>query len=286
MPHWFEIIWRTLMAVIVLFGMTKLLGKRQITQLSLFEYMTGITIGDLAAAISLDIRDSWYLGAISLAVWVSVSLGIEFLQLKSKKVRDFVDGKATVLVKDGKVMEDNLKKVRIVSDELLGELRKKSVFKVADVEFATMEPSGEINVLLKKAYQPLTPSHLGIQVAPENEPQTVIMDGKILDEPLATRGFSREWLFTELEKIGISVENVYLGQVDAFGEFYADVYDDNIQIPEPNGRKMLYASLKKVTADIELFALATEKEEAKQLYEQSAKAMNGVLEQITPLLKR
>ena len=77
------------------------------------------------------------------------------MQLKSKKMRDFIDSKGTVLIRDGKVLEDNLKKERLTTDELMEQLRKRSVFKVADVEFAIMEPSGEINVLLNRENQPL-----------------------------------------------------------------------------------------------------------------------------------
>lgn len=98
----------------------------------------------------MDLESHWLLGFVSLIVWVLVSLGIEFLQMKSKKVRDFIDSKATILIKDGKILEDNVKKERLSSDELLQQLRKKNVFKTADVEFAVIEPSGEINVLLKK----------------------------------------------------------------------------------------------------------------------------------------
>ncbi|MFH0071252.1 DUF421 domain-containing protein, partial [Peribacillus sp. NPDC056705] len=110
MPQWLEIVFRTLCAVVVLFLMTKILGKRQLTQLSFFEYLTGISIGNLAAYISLDLDATWFLGLIALSVWVICSLIIEFLQLKSKKARDFIDFKATVLVKDGKILEDNMKK--------------------------------------------------------------------------------------------------------------------------------------------------------------------------------
>ncbi|GIQ64443.1 hypothetical protein PACILC2_30110 [Paenibacillus cisolokensis] len=110
MPNWLEIVLRTLIAVVVLFSLTKLLGKRQVSQLSLFEYITGITIGSLAAYVSLDLEANWYLGLISMVVWTAISLGIEFLQIKSKKSRDFIDGKATIVIKDGKILEDNLKK--------------------------------------------------------------------------------------------------------------------------------------------------------------------------------
>ena len=77
-------------------------------------------------------------------------------------------------------MEDNLKKERLTTDELLEQLRRKNAFNFADVEFAIMEPNGDINILLTRDNQPLTPKHLGIKVAPEREPQAVIMDGKLI----------------------------------------------------------------------------------------------------------
>lgn len=101
MPTWLEVALRTLSAVFILFVMTKLLGKRQISQLSLFEYITGISIGNIAAYISLDTDSKWYLGLLALSVWVAVSVGMEFVTMKSKRIRDFVDGKGTILIEKG-----------------------------------------------------------------------------------------------------------------------------------------------------------------------------------------
>jgi uncharacterized membrane protein YcaP (DUF421 family) len=267
MPDWIEISIRTLSAIVILFIATKLLGKRQITQLSLFEYITGITIGGMAASISLEIDSKWYLGVISLGIWVVISLAIALLQTKSKKMRDFLDGKATVVIQNGKVLEENLKKERLTTDELLEQLRSKNVFRMADVEFAIMEPSGDVNVLLKKEYQPITPWHLGVKVSPEKEPQAVIMDGSIMDESLANLGLNRNWLKTELDKIGVTVENVFLGQVDAYGQLYVDLYDDQIKVPEPQEKASVLAILKKCEADFEMFSLSTQNAKSKKVYE-------------------
>jgi len=286
MPEWLEVVWRTLCAVFVLFLLTRLLGKRQVSQLSLFEYITGITIGSLAAYISLDLESTWYLGLISLVVWVAVSLVIEYLQMKSKTARDWLDSKSTVLIKDGKVLEDNMKKERLTSDELLEQLRSKNIFKVADVEFAIIEPNGGINVLLKKENQPLTPSHLGIKVGPEKEPESVIMDGNIMDEPLSRLGLNRGWLFTELEKLGVAIENVYLGQVDAYGQLYVDLFDDQLIVPQPQQKASLLAQLKKCEADLEMFGLSTDDAQAKWIYEQCSKELDTVIDGVKPLLIR
>ncbi|WP_410511678.1 DUF421 domain-containing protein [Paenibacillus sp. BR2-3] len=286
MPEWIEVALRTLLAVAVLFVMTKLLGKRQVSQLSMFEYITGITIGSLTAYVSLDLQSTWYLGLVSMIVWVGVSLGMEFLQLKSKTARNILDSNATVLIKDGKILEDNLKKERLTTDELMEQLRTKDVFRVADVEFALIEPSGNVNVLLTKENQPLTPKHLGIKVAPEQEPQTVIMDGEIMDEPLATIGLSRQWLNTELEKLGVAIENVFLGQVDSYGQLYVDLFDDQIKVPQPQKKAALLATLKKCEADLEMFGLSTKEQKTKQMYKQCSVALEKVINEVKPLLIR
>jgi uncharacterized membrane protein YcaP (DUF421 family) len=286
MPDWLEVALRTLSAVAVLFVLTKILGKRQISQLSLFEYITGITIGSIAAFVSLELRESWLLGVIALIVWAGVSLLMEFLTLKSKTIRDWVDGKGTVLVKDGKVMDDNLKKARLTVDELLEQMRKKDVFLLADVEFAILESSGEMNVLLKRENQPITPKHLGIQVAPEPAPETVIIDGEVLDEPLATRGLNRRWLHTELEKIGVTTDNVFVAQVDGYGQLYVDTYDDRWQVAEPQEKAFLFAQLKKCEADLEMFALSVDHVAAKAMYGRCAEQMAEVVERLRPFLTR
>lgn len=286
MPDWLLISLRTLLAIAVLFIMTKLLGKRQVSQLSFFEYITGITIGSLAAYTSLEMDQKWHLSVISLAVWVGVSLGIEFLQIKSKIARDFIDGKPRVMIKDGKILEDNLKKERLTTDELMEQLRKKDVFLATDVEFAIMEPNGDINVLLTKENQPLTPKHLGIKVGPEKEPQVVIMDGNVMDEPLAMMGLNRGWLDTELETIGAAIENVFLGQVDAYGQLYVDLFDDQIRVPKPQTKASLLSTLKKCEADLEMFSLSTEAPNAKKMYEECAKELERVIEEVKPLLIR
>jgi uncharacterized membrane protein YcaP (DUF421 family) len=285
-PNGLEAALRTLLAIVILFFMTKLLGKRQVSQPSLFEYITGITIGSLAAYISLDLDSNWYLGFISILVWVAFSLGIEFLQLKSKTMRDFIDSKGTVLIKEGKILEDNLKKERLTNEELMEQLRKKRAFKVADVEFAVMEPSGDINILLTRENQPLTPKHLGIKVGPEQEPQTVILDGKMMDEPLATIGLSREWLDTELKKLGVSIDNVFFGQVDSYGQLYVDLFDDEIKVPLPQQKASLFATLKKCEGDLMLFGLTTKDKKAKEMYEQCSKQMEAIIADLKPVLHR
>lgn len=276
MADWLSILFRSFLFFIVLFLLTKALGKKQLTHLTFFEYVSGITIGSIAAAVSMDLESNISHGLLSLAVWTLVPLGLSFLSQKNKKVRDIVEGKGTVLIKDGKILEDNLKKEKYTIDELMTQLRQKNYFHARDVEFAVLEPSGSVSVLPKKEKQPLTAKDIDLKVQNEKEPQTVIMDGEILDEPLATLGYNRDWLKNELEKQGAAQENVFFAQVDSSGNLTVDLYDDKLQVPSPKRKPLVLHTLRKCQADLETFALQTESEEARSLYKKNAQELQNV----------
>ncbi|MDI4648888.1 DUF421 domain-containing protein [Cohnella hashimotonis] len=285
MPMWSQIIFRSLGALVVLFVMARLLGKKQISQLTFFEYILGITLGELAGFISTDMEAHYSHGLIALAVWFAVPFTLEYLSMKSLRLRHLLEGRGRVVIKEGKVMEDNLKKEHLTTDELMEQLRGKNAFNLADVEFAVMETSGELSVLMKKEKQPLTPSDMNMPKVHEVEPQIVIMDGKMMNEPLATAGLSPGWLATELEKIGVTVDNVFLGQVDAYQQLYVDLYDDKLQVPAPQGKALLLANLKKLEADLELYAVSTQDAEAKAMYTRTSASLAQVISDLKPMLQ-
>ncbi|MBO1513656.1 DUF421 domain-containing protein [Metabacillus bambusae] len=285
MPDWLDIVVRSLIFVIVLFLITKWLGKKQLSELSFFEYVTGISIGSIGAEVAMGLERNIMNGIIGIIIFAAIPFLAGFLSLKSKTFRDFIEGRATVFIKDGKIMEDNLKKEKYTTDELLELLRKRDVFKVADVEFALLEPTGDLSVLLKKENQPLTPKDVNLTVTSVKEPQTVIMDGEIMDEPLSTIGRSRSWLKTELEKQGVTIENVFLGQVDSYGQLTIDLFDDKLQVPSPQEKPLILSTMKKCQADLELFALGTEAQEAKQMYSKNSKKLQEAIDKVTPILR-
>lgn len=285
MADWVNIVIRSFCALVFLFVLTRILGKKQISQLTFFEYVLGITIGDLAGAISMDVDFIFWHGVIAILVWVLIPLFLELAALKSKTLRLWFEGKGAVVIQDGKVLEDNLKKERYTADELLEQLRTKSVFRVADVEFAMLEANGDLSILLKSEYQPLTPKHLGMKLVDEKLTLSVIMDGVIQDEPLASTGKSRGWLHKELDKLGVTKENVFLAQVDTNGELTIDLYDDKLKVPQLNERPKVLATLKKCEADIELFSLTTSHPQARMMYEACSLQLTKVIENLHTLLR-
>ncbi|WP_342603947.1 DUF421 domain-containing protein [Peribacillus sp. FSL E2-0159] len=285
MPDWIEILLRSLFFLIVLFLITKVLGKKQLSQLSFFEYVTGITIGNVGAELATKVEGNIIHGVLSILVFAIAPFIAGLISLKSKTFRDLVEGKASVFIKDGKVMEDNLKKEKYTIDELLGLLRKKDVFDISEVEFALLEANGDFSVMLKKQNQPITPKDLNLPVAAVKEPQTIIMDGSILDEPLSTIGLNRNWLQTELDKLGVILENVFLAQANSNGELTVDLFDDKLKVPSPQEKPLMLATLKKCQADLELFALGTESKEAKEMFSKNSEKLQKAIDGVAHILR-
>ncbi|VEF48213.1 UPF0702 transmembrane protein ykjA ORF3 [Bacillus freudenreichii] len=284
-PQWLNIILRSVILVIVLFLLTKWLGKKQLSQLSFFEYVAGITIGSIAAEISTGLETNFFHGLYSMFIWTAIPFFAGLLAIKSKKARDFIEGRETVVIKDGKIQEENLTSQKYTVEELLHLLRKKNAFQVSDVEFAVLEANGDLNVLLKKDKQPITPQDLNLDIAPVKVPETVILEGQVMDSGLAACGLTREWLDVELQKQGIAQDNVFIGQVDSYGQLTVDLYDDKIQLPEPQEKPLLLSSMKKCQADLESYALATENEKAKQMYEKHSIKLAEIIRKSEYLLK-
>ena len=285
MPEWVLVIGTSLLLIIVLFTFTKFLGPKQLSQMNVFEYITGIVLGGIVAHTTINPDVEITHAIIAMFVWFIVPFIVEKITLKNKAFRNFAEGKSTIFIQDGKVMEDNLKKAGFSTDDLLEKLRAKDIFLASDVEFAVLEPDGGLSVLPKKENRPLTPKDLGIKVAPAKEPQTVIMDGRAINESLANLNLNINWLETELAKLNVSIENVFLGQADNDGQHYIDLYDDKISVPSPSEKPLLLATLKKCQADLELFALATENNESKALYEMNSKKLQQALNIVEPYLK-
>lgn len=284
MSEWTDIFIRSILFIIVLMVMTRLLGKKQISEISFFEYVSGITIGSIAGEVIMGLERNIGHGVLAIVIFALITLLVDTISLKSKKFRDIVEGTGTIIIKDGKVMEDNLKKEKYSIDELESLLRQKNVFSMADVEFAILEPKGDLSVLLKKENRPLTSKDMNLKVANDKVPQTVIMDGSIINDALSAAGKDRNWLHTELDKLGVTIENVFMAQVDSYGDLTIDVYDDQMNIPSPQVRPLLMAMIKKCQADLELFALETESDKAKAMYNKNAKKLTAVIDTLKPYL--
>ncbi len=286
MQTWLQVLLSSIVLFFLLLISIRIMGKRNIVRMTPFRFVSYMVMAVIAAIMSLNIITDLTFGLVALSVWIILPIALEYLSLKSKWIHDIVNGKETVLIKHGKIMEENLLQTRLTPEELLRELRSKNVFNLADVEFAIMEDTGDINAFLKSHKSPVTSFGLGIKVAPLAEPQTVILDGNILNESLCSLGFNREWIAIQLETIGVSIDNVFLGQVDSSGDLYLDLFDDSIQLPQPKVKEMLYANFESSQADLMNFSLETSNEAVKTMYLEHAKTLEKLMKKLKPYLLR
>ncbi|AIF51653.1 DUF421 domain-containing protein [Pelosinus sp. UFO1] len=286
MQAWIQILLSSVSLFFLMFILIRLMGKRNIVRMTPFRFVSYIVAAVIAAVMSLNLIENLTFGFIALSVWVLFPIALDYLSLKSKWIHGMVNGKETVLIKHGKIMEENLLQTRLTAEELLRELRSKNAFNLADVEFAVMEDTGDINAFMKSHKKPVSSYDLGIKLAPLTEPQTVILDGNMLNESLSSLGFNREWLEIQLEAIGVSIDNVFIGQVDSSGDLYLDLFDDSIQKPQPKVKEMLYANFEKSQADLMTFALETKNEVARKMYSEHAKKLEQLMKKLKPYLLR
>lgn len=229
MPDFLETVIRSILIIVGLFIITKILGKKQLSKLSFFEYIVGITVGDIAGTLSMDADLDLTNGITSIIVWTSVPFIVSIISLKSKSFRDFIEGTPTNFIEHGNIIEEALRKEKYSADELLEQLRKKNVFRVADVEFASLDSNGDLSVLLKKAKQPLIHEDLFSHHKPVLDLQAVIMDGQIDDGALRKTGFTREWVKNKLDEHGYNIDQVFLAQLDRSGYFTYDLFDEFVE---------------------------------------------------------
>lgn len=278
-----QILLKSIALFFLVWAAIRIMGKRNMSQITPFNFISYIVIGIVTALISLNLINLIY-GFTALLVWVVFPIALDYLSIKSKVMHELINGKEAVLIKHGKIMEENLMSVRMTGEDLLAQLRSKNTFNMADVEFAVMETNGTINPYLKSDKKPITPHDLGIKVAPQAEPQTVVLDGNMLEEPLASLELTPQWLSTEFDKMGVSLENVFLGQVDSSGDLYVDLFEDAVELPQPKVKEMLYATLEKSQADLVTFALETEDTKAKAIFTKNSQRLEDLLNKLRPYL--
>ncbi len=195
--------------------------------MSFFEYVNGITIGSIAATLSVDTNIRPLALWIGLAIWTAGVYALEKLSLVSLRIGKYLDGEPTILIMNGRIMENALGRLNLRVSDLLGLLRGQGAFDISEVEFAILETDGQLSVLKKSQYQPLTPNDMGVSTQYKGISTEVIYDGVVVDANLKQVNLDRKWLMAELRKRGIKgPSEVLLALLQTSGELYVDLYDD------------------------------------------------------------
>ncbi|CDE40170.1 putative uncharacterized protein [Firmicutes bacterium CAG:321] len=232
MSNFLNICFRTILVLIILFFITKMMGKKQISELNFFDYIVGITIGSIAADISLDIEKNMIAGIAALFIYGFISYIISFVSIKSILARRFFIGVPTVLVEKGKIIESGVKKSKIDVNDLLMEARENGYFNLDEIDYALMEVNGNISFLPKEKEKPVTKKDMKIKCSNEGLTVNAIIDSKYMVNNMKAINKDKEWLDHELKVNGYdNYDNILLATID--NNYKVTIYEKNVK-PDKN----------------------------------------------------
>lgn len=191
----------------VVFSM-RLMGKRQIGELQPFELVVTIMISDLATIPMQESGIPLLNGLVPIATLTVMEIVLSYVNLKSKRMRGFLIGRPTFIIRNGRLDERALKSLRVNLDDIMDELRKKDIMNINDVEIAIVETDGSISAFPKAPKRPLTPEDMNIQVENEEMPYTIISDGKTIPENMEKSGITDKNLRKLLNSEKVDVQDI------------------------------------------------------------------------------
>ncbi|RLL41812.1 DUF421 domain-containing protein [Oceanobacillus piezotolerans] len=232
MPDYIEVALRSIISFSVLLIGAKILGKQTISKMTMFDFVAAITLGAIAANLAFNTTIKLHLTVIALIIYVAIIFLTEYISLKSRRGRRFLAGDPTVVIQNGKILEENMGKMRYTLDYLNQQLREKDVFNIEEVLFAILETNGTLTVLKKPQFRNVIRQDLKITVMPEKKmPIELIMDREIIKENLEQNGLTTSWLELELRKRNLTKYDVVYAVLAANGKMYVDTFKDYIHSP-------------------------------------------------------
>ncbi|MEH7224128.1 DUF421 domain-containing protein [Bacillus sp. JJ1566] len=232
MPDYIEVILRSIISFCLLLGGARILGKQTISKMTLFDFVAAISLGAIAANMAFNTSIKMYHTLIAFVIYIAILFLVAFLSLKIRKGRKLLAGDPTIVIENGKILEENMKKMRYTLDYLNQQLREKDVFNIEEVLFATVETNGTLAVLKKPQFRNVTRQDLKIAVTPEQKlPIELIMDGDIMSKNLEENNLTSSWLESELMKRHLTKNDVVYAVLSANGNVYVDTSNDHLHSP-------------------------------------------------------
>ncbi|BCU80794.1 UPF0702 transmembrane protein YdfS [Polycladomyces abyssicola] len=228
MSDFIETIIRTIFSVFLLIISTHIIGRQAISRLTYLHYIVNITIGSIAGNLAFEYKLNPYLITLSIVLLTALSALLSYLALKSRTFQRWIIGEPVLLIDKGKILEKNLSKINMGLEVLSQSLRRKDIFDINEVECAILEPDGELSVLKKPMYLPVTRKDLSLQTSNRSFPTELIVDGEIVVENLAKRNLTMEWLEKELNKRKLTPEDVNYMVLSSNHQLYIDLYQDRL----------------------------------------------------------
>ena len=198
----------------VLFAVAKFIGNKQIAQLDFFDYVTGITIGSIAAEMATELEEPWK-PLIAMVIYGGVTLLLSIISNKFPRTRKYLNGTPTILMDHGKLYRENLKKARLDLSEFMVMCRQQGYFDLTSIQTAVFEYNGKLSILPVSTQRPATPNDLNLTPDQELLFTELIMDGRILEDNLTRMGLNLTWLDKQLKQRYIhSAQDVFLAICD------------------------------------------------------------------------
>ncbi len=211
---------RALIAIFSMFLVAKVIGSRQISEVSLFDYINGITIGSIAAEIVISEDKTWPL-LLVLVLYGIVTIFISWAADKSLVARRFIEGRPKVLFQNEKFLYKNMKKCKIDLCEFLMLCREQGYFDLSEIQCAILESNGKMSILPKMEYRPVTPFDMDLKPERENVFANIIMEGKIMSGNLKSIGRDENWMKKQMQMHNIADEKeVFLAVCDGSDQCY------------------------------------------------------------------
>lgn len=209
-----KVVLTSLLSVVAMFFIAKLMGHKQVSQLDFFDYVSGITVGSVAAELATEFEAPWK-PLIAMLVYGAISVMLSCISNKFPRSRKYLNGTPTVIMDNGVIYRENLKKAKLDISELMLMCREAGYFDLNDIQTAVFECNGRLSILPVSARRPLTADDVKLKVEQELIGTEVIADGRVLSGNLKRRGLDGVWLKRQLEKQGIKDEkDVFLGVCD------------------------------------------------------------------------
>ena len=205
---------RTIALYSILISVIRMMGKRHIGQMEPSEFVVTMLVANLAAIPMQDSGIPLFSGLVPILTVLGMELILSFLSMKSLVVRKLLCGKPVILIENGNILQQNLRKTRVTLDELTGHLREKDILDLKSVQFAILETNGNLSVFPYPKDRPATAAEAGIQAKKQFLPVTIISDGKLLENNLALAGKDRQWVMGVLEQHQATVATTWLLTVD------------------------------------------------------------------------
>lgn len=222
----FSLFWRSILFYFILLAAVRLMGKREIGSLSPMDLVVAILLAELIVPPIEDPQRPVWDGVVPVATVVGLQLSLAYLCLKSEWIRTLVYGRSSVVIRDGRIVESEMRRVRYNLDDLLEQLREKGMADVADVEIAILETTGKLSVVPRSERRPLQPADVGVPVERAGVPHVLVRDGKVDENALRAIGRDRAWLSQMLAARGLRrAEDVLLASVDRKGRLFVQETD-------------------------------------------------------------